>query len=106
MLNNANITIPNGANAIKSGIEGLNIDVQGDNNSVNSDGWATIRFEKSAAIKGGGKLNVSHSAGQGWAIYAYGSSVLTIDGCTVNATVPDEVLPATTAVRSPSTTLP
>ncbi|HQB27714.1 MAG TPA: T9SS type A sorting domain-containing protein [Paludibacter sp.] len=86
MLNNANITIPNGANAIKSGIEGLNIDVQGDNNSVNSDGWATIRFEKSAAIKGGGKLNVSHSAGQGWAIYAYGSSVLTIDGCTVNAT--------------------
>lgn len=85
-LNNANITIPNGANAIKSGIEGLNIDIQGENNNVNSDGWATIRFEKSAAIKGGGTLNVNHSAAQGWAIYAYDSSVLTIDGCTVNAT--------------------
>jgi len=85
-LNGANITIPNSANAIRSDIEGLNIDVQGDNNSVNSDGWATMRFNKSATIKGSGKLNVSHSAAQGWTIYASGSSVLTIDGCTVNAT--------------------
>ncbi|HHT23276.1 MAG TPA: carbohydrate-binding domain-containing protein, partial [Bacteroidales bacterium] len=85
-LNNANINMPDGANAIKSGIEALNIDVQGDNNSVNSNGWATMRFDKSATIKGSGKLNVSHSAIQGWTIFASGNSVLTIDGCTVNAT--------------------
>jgi len=82
-LNNANITIPNGANAIRSAIEGLKIDVTG-NNTVNSDGYATIRLEKLATIKGGGTLNVSQTSG-GWALFTYGDS-LTIENCKVNVT--------------------
>ena len=82
-LNGASITIPSGANAIKSSIEGLTIDVQ-NNNTVNSDGYATIRLEKSATINGNGSLNVSQTSG-GWALFAYGSS-FNIENCTVNAT--------------------
>ena len=83
-LNNANITIPDGANAIKSNIEGLTIDIQ-NNNSVSSNGWATMRLEKSTTISGSGTLNVSQTSG-GWTIYVYGSSSLTIENCTVKAT--------------------
>ena len=82
-LNNANITIPDGANAIKSNIEGLTIDVQ-NNNSVSSNGWATMRLDKSATISGSGTLNVSQTSG-GWTVYVYGSSSLTIKNCSVNA---------------------
>ena len=82
-FNNANITIPNGANAIRSSIDGLTVDVQ-NNNTVNSDGWATMRFEKSATINGGGTLSVSQTSG-GWALFAYGGS-FNIENCTVNAT--------------------
>ncbi|HHT23278.1 MAG TPA: hypothetical protein GXZ87_08225 [Bacteroidales bacterium] len=82
-LNNANITIPDGANAIRSAIEGLTVNVQ-NNNTVNSDGYATVRFENSATINGYGTLNVSQTSG-GWALFAYGNS-LTIENCTVNAT--------------------
>lgn len=50
-LNNANISIPNGANALKSNIEGLKVDLKG-TSSINSGGWATVRFEQSAIIMG------------------------------------------------------
>ncbi len=83
-LSGASITIPDGANAIRSDIEGLTIDVQ-NNNSVNSDGWATMRFNKPGTIKGGGTLNVNHSTAKGWALYA-NCSLLTIENCMVNAT--------------------
>jgi len=82
-LNGSAINKPDGANAFKSNIEGLTIDVQG-NNSVNSDGWATMRFEKPATIKGGGTLNVSHTK-DGWALFTYNAS-LNIENCTVNVT--------------------
>ena len=81
LLNNANITIPNSANAIRSAIEGLKIDVQ-NNNTVNSDGYATIRLEKSATINGGGTLSASQTSG-GWGLFTYGDT-LSIENCTVN----------------------
>ena len=65
-LNNANINIPDGANAIKSNIEGLTVDVQ-NNNTVSSNGWATVRLEKSTTISGSGTLNVSQTSG-GWTV--------------------------------------
>ncbi len=86
-LNNANIYLSDGANTIKSQIDGLTVNVQG-TNSVGSSGWAAVRFEKSATIEGGGTLNVSQNKPDqpGWSIYAHDNSSLTIKNCTVNTT--------------------
>ncbi|MGI6291235.1 MAG: T9SS type A sorting domain-containing protein [Bacteroidales bacterium] len=81
-LNNATITSSTEAQAIESNIEGLIVDLKG-NNDVSSSTWSTMRFNKSGTIMGSGTLNVSHTTG-GWALYSNCTS-LTIKSCTVNA---------------------
>jgi hypothetical protein len=81
-LNDATITSSTEAQAIESNIEGLTVDLKG-NNDVSSSTWSTMRFNKSGTIMGSGTLNVSHTTG-GWALYSNCTS-LTIKSCTVNA---------------------
>ena len=78
-LQGATIQI-NTTNAIKSNIDGLTIKVIGTNNLTTGD-YATLYFKEPLTITGGGVLNANSIRGT---ICADGT-ILTIDGCTVNA---------------------
>ena len=83
-LENATINALPPSTGILSKIEGLTIELIG-NNAVNNNGHSTIQFDgKSGTILGGGTLSVTNQAND-FAIFASAGASLTIKNSTINA---------------------
>ncbi len=84
-LNDATISVTGDVNGICSGINGLEIEVVGDNNKITANGWAAIHIAQPGTIMGSGTLSTSNAAADNCAIFVL-DAPLTIKDCTLSAT--------------------
>ncbi|NLK48854.1 MAG: T9SS type A sorting domain-containing protein [Bacteroidales bacterium] len=84
-LNDATISVTGDVNGICSGINGLEIEVVGDNNKITANGWAAIHIAQPGTIMGSGTLSTSNAAANNCAIFVL-DAPLTIKDCTLSAT--------------------
>ncbi|WP_024998155.1 DUF2436 domain-containing protein [Prevotella falsenii] len=81
-LENATITTTGTTLPIESKIDGMKIDVKG-NNTITSGGVAAISIENAKCfVKGGGSLKLS---AKDYGMYAKGDASVTVDGCMIES---------------------
>ena len=86
-LENLKIDTLGNKNIIKSGIDGLIMEIVGENNLKNS-GWSLIDVSKNTTIQGSGTLNIENIA-YDYGINVTSSSTLTIKDCHLNVISPE-----------------
>ena len=87
-LNNVMINKSGDQNIIKSSIDGLIIEVVGENN-LTANGWSLIDVNNNSTIQGNGTLNIENTRTNDFGINVdCASDTLTIKDCTVNVTSP------------------
>ena len=84
-LEDASITVSGEVRGILSGIEGLKIEVVG-NDTINSNGWSAIELHDSTNILGSGTLIVNNPSNDHAAIWTCLGASLIIENCTLNVT--------------------
>ncbi|NLL27370.1 MAG: hypothetical protein GX259_01095, partial [Bacteroidales bacterium] len=77
----------NSINIIRSSIDGLKIEVVGEN-ELKNNGWSLIDINKNTTIQGSGTLNIVNTNSDNFGIYVSASATLTIKDCNVNIISP------------------